>query len=137
MKRALWALLALFLVGFAIFEGVKYGWVATAILIAFAVLPDIALIGAFSDERPRIRPESVKFYNLMHSPWIPLAIMLVALAPWPSLGWGLRGGLEIFLAGLAWLAHIAVDRAVGYGVRNADGTIRAIDAKGSPTWCQA
>ncbi len=30
--------------------------------------------------------------------------------------------LEIF--GLAWLSHIVVDRAIGYGLRAPDGTIK-------------
>ena len=127
--RILWSLLALAALGFAVFEGVKYGWVATGVLVAFAIIPDFALIGAFA-ERGRLKPSRVAFYNLMHLPWIPLALLVIgALAPLPSLGWGLRGGLELFLAGLAWLLHIAIDRAVGYGVRERDGSVRPVGTR--------
>lgn len=124
--RILWSLLAVALLVFAVFEGVKYGWVAAGVLVGFAILPDVALIGAFA-ERGRLRRSRVLAYNLVHQPLIPLAIMLVSIvAPIPTLGWGLRGGLELFLAGLAWLLHIAIDRAAGFGVREADGSIRPV-----------
>lgn len=132
----LWILFSVGLVALAIFEGVKYGWFAASILIVFALLPDIALIGAFAEQPPLIRPERVRFYNLMHTPWIPSVMMLIALAPWPPLGLGLQGGLELFLAGLAWLTHICVDRALGYGLRNADGSIRPSGAAATVTWCR-
>ena len=124
--RVLWALLATALLAFAVFESVKYGWVAGGVVIAFAVMPDLALIGAFA-EHGRLRPARVRAYNLLHTPWIPLALIAASIVlPLPSLGWGLRGGLELFLAGLAWLLHIALDRAFGYGLRASDGSIRPV-----------
>lgn len=127
--RAVWTALALALLAFAIFESVKSGWVAAIVVIVFAVLPDVALIGAFR-EPGLLRPSRVRLYNLLHAPWIPLVLIAVSIIlPLPSLGWGLRGGLEPFLAGLAWLTHIAIDRAVGYGVREADGSIRLVGVR--------
>ena len=129
--RILWSVLAVVLLAFVVFEGVKYGWVAAAVIVAFAILPDLALVGAFA-ERGRLKPSRVQVYNLVHQPLIPLAVIVVSIvAPIPSLGWGLRGGLELFLAGLAWLLHIAIDRAAGYGVREADGSIRAVGMRQS------
>jgi hypothetical protein len=32
----------------------------------------------------------------------------------------------VFAALLGWLAHIALDRAAGYGLRSADGSLRAL-----------
>ena len=129
ITRMIWGVLGIALLAFAIFESVKYGWVAAAVVFVFAVLPDVALIGAFR-EAGLLRPERVAFYNTLHAPWIPLALIAVSIiAPLPSLGWGLRGGLELFLAGLAWLMHIALDRAVGYGVRERDGSIRQVGVR--------
>lgn len=130
--RASWTVLAVALLGFAIFESVKYGWVAAAVVIAFAVMPDVALIGAFR-EPGLMRPSHVRLYNLLHTPWIPLALIAVSITvPLPPLGLGLRGGLQLFLAGLAWLLHIAIDRAVGYGLREPGGSIRPVGVRRVP-----
>ena len=124
--RIAWGILAVVLIGFAIFEDAKYGGVAIAVLVVFAILPDLSLIGAFAGSG-RLRPDRVRLYNLAHAWWLPVALVVASLAvPVPGFGWGLRPGLEIFLAGLAWLAHIAVDRAVGYGLRAPDGSIRPV-----------
>lgn len=124
--RLAWSLLALVLLVFAVFEAVKYGWVAAGVIVVFALLPDLALIGAFA-EQGRLRPGRVRAYNIAHTPWIPLALIVASVVlPLPSLGWGLRGGLELFLAGLAWLLHIALDRACGFGLRAPDGSIRPV-----------
>jgi hypothetical protein len=51
----------------------------------------------------------------MHRPIVPIVVMAVPVA----LG---AGGTAVpFTFGLAWLAHIALDRALGYGLRTADG----------------
>lgn len=124
--RVAWSVAAGALFAFAVFESVKYGWVAAGVVVAFAILPDLALIGAFA-EHGRLRPARVRAYNLLHSPWIPLGLIAASIVlPLPSLGWGLRGGLELFLAGLGWLLHIASDRAFGFGLRAADGSIRPV-----------
>lgn len=125
MIRLAWAALSLALLASAIFEAVQHGWAATGVIVAFAIMPDLALIGAFAD-RGRLRPDRVRAYNLLHTPWIPLVLLaggatllLAALID------GL-GGLALFLAGLGWLLHIAVDRAAGYGIRLPDGRIRPV-----------
>lgn len=126
--RWAWLVLALILLPFAIFEAVKYGTVATIVLVTFVILPDVSLIGAFADgvKGMRLKPARVRFYNFMHSVWIPLGLMAAAVVvPLPSLGLGLRPGLELFLAGLAWLLHVAADRAAGFDLREPDGSIRA------------
>lgn len=122
----LWAVLAIALLAFGVFEAVKYGWVAAGVFVLFLLLPDVALIGAFdARRRGALLPSRVAFYNALHQPWLPLAMMLAAMVvPLPVLGLGLRGGLELFLAGLGWLTHVAADRAFGYGLRAPDGTIR-------------
>lgn len=42
-----------------------------------------------------------------------IGIGLAPLAPVP---------LALFIGGLSWMAHIALDRSAGYGLRNADGS---------------
>ena len=135
MNRAVWAVIAIITIVFVIFEAVKYGWVAAAVITVFAIAPDVPLIAAFG-ERGRLRPAHVRPYNLTHSVWLPLALMVASIVlPIPELGLGLRGGFELFLAGLAWFAHIAADRALGYGLRAADGSIRPVGRGAVPTWC--
>jgi hypothetical protein len=56
-------------------------------------------------------------YNAVHRIWGPLALIVVAAAGVLGVGW--------FVAGLAWASHVAVDRAVGYGLRDAQGFQRA------------
>lgn len=136
--RILWSLLAVALLAFAIFESVKYGWIVGGVVIAFALLPDIALIGAFDTNRTgMLRPARVVFYNICHTSWLPVVPMAIgALVPLPELG-GVSGGTVLFAAGLAWLLHIATDRAFGYGLRGADGAIRTVGASPAPGFCQA
>ncbi|WP_434810177.1 DUF4260 family protein [Microbacterium sp. bgisy189] len=116
IPRVLWSLLALALLGFAIFESVKHGWLFGGTILAAAILPDVALIGAFDPGRPgRLRPSRVAFYNLLHNPWLPVVTMLV----------GIVFSALAFVAGCAWLLHIAIDRVAGYGPREPDGSIRS------------
>ncbi len=81
----------------------------------FLALPDVVLLYGMGRgmERGRLRPSAVPWYNALHQPWPPLALALSAFL--------LLGGGPWLAAGLAWLAHVAMDRAVGYGLRSADG----------------
>lgn len=127
--RFFWCLAAVFLVGFAIFESIKYGWVAACVIVGFSIFPDVPILPGFRGDG-LLKARYVGLYNVLHSTWIPLAFMLAAMAPIPALGWGLRPGKELFLAGVAWLLHITVDRAVGFGVRERDGSIRRVGTRG-------
>jgi Domain of unknown function (DUF4260) len=89
------------------------GWVA----LGFAMMPDIALIAGMSSglEKGQLHPRAVPLYNVLHSFIGPIALGLLGVALGPS--W--------LAAALAWGAHIAVDRAVGYGMRTSEGFQRA------------
>lgn len=114
-RRLLWSVLALVLIGFCVFESVKHGWLFCGVILVFAVLPDVALIGASAAGRPgALRPTRVVAYNLVHRVWIPVAFLLV----------GAFTSALLFVAGTAWLAHVAVDRALGFGLRTVDGSTR-------------
>jgi hypothetical protein len=116
--RVWWAITAMLLLAAAIGLCIALGWGAAGITLLFAVLPDAALIGAFA-EQGRLKPSRVRFYNLMHAPILAIALAAAGAIPLllPARPWGLA------LAGLAWTAHIAADRAFGYGLRAPDGSI--------------
>ena len=86
---------------------------------AFAIGPDLALLyGASAGlEKGQLHPRAVGLYNLLHRFWGPLVLAALAAA-------GLLA--PVFFAGaLAWAFHVALDRAVGYGLRTRDGFQRA------------
>ena len=83
-------------------------------LVAFAIAPDLALLfGAGPGlERGQLHPRAVPFYNAVHRMWVP-AILVALMVVLQSPGW-LAGGL-------AWIAHIAFDRSLGFGLRTREG----------------
>lgn len=85
------------------------GWAA----LGFAVMPDIALVAGMSSglEKGQLHPRAVPLYNALHSFAGPVALGAASLALGPT--W--------LAAALAWGTHIAVDRAVGYGMRTPEG----------------
>ena len=86
--------------------------------ILFGLLPDIALlIGIGSDlDRGQLHPRAVWAYNLLHVWW---------LGPMLLLGGGLLAPHSpLWLGGLAWMSHIAIDRTLGFRPRDADGPAR-------------
>jgi hypothetical protein len=84
-------------------------------VLLFALLPDAALLLAIGQtaERGQLPSRAVPAYNLMHHPAVPLALLALAAA-------GVFGHYWL-VAALAWSAHIAIDRGVGYGLRTKDG----------------
>jgi hypothetical protein len=78
-------------------------WVFAALIL----VPDVSMAGYLVN--PRV---GAWCYNAVHS-WIaPVALWLAALAG----GWPLLTQLAIILA-----AHIAIDRALGYGLKRESG----------------
>jgi hypothetical protein len=111
-RRAIYLMLAAVLTAFALVEMIRYGG-TTWLALAFVILPDVALVYGASPrlERGRLHPRAVRFYNAVHSFWIPVALMLVGL--WlPPL---------VFTSGVVWAAHIAWDRGLGFGLRDREG----------------
>src|SRR4051794_31907992 len=87
------------------------GWLAGA----FAIAPDLALFAGIAPglQKGQLAPRAVPLYNALHlaaGPLLLLAAVLTGLAPAALLG-----------GALAWGAHVALDRAVGYGLRGRDG----------------
>ena len=77
------------------------------LLVALALAPDIALV-AFA-AGPRVGAVA---YDAAHTYVLPIA--LAALGVLTEADWPVR-------VGLIWLAHIGVDRAVGYGLKYPSG----------------
>ncbi|GAA5051054.1 hypothetical protein HNP84_006536 [Thermocatellispora tengchongensis] len=101
LRPIAWWVATVFLGGFAIFEGVTNGVLTIIAALLFFALPDAAT--RFGGVGPGHR-----WYGAVHRVWIPLVIVIgYSLGPivFPP----------IFTAGLAWLARIALDRALGRG----------------------
>ncbi|MBB5077415.1 DUF4260 family protein [Nonomuraea endophytica] len=114
--RVAWAALALFLLAFTVLEVVNHGVPALVTAIAVVIVPDLTMfIGAREGGNGRLSPKAVPYYNFMHRPWIPLVILV-------GYSFGPIDFVPLFVAGLAWLLHVAADRAFGYGLRNPDGS---------------
>jgi hypothetical protein len=75
------------------------------LFIALLFAPDLAMLGYLVNTRV-----GAIAYNAAHSNIVPLA--LIGLALW-------TGGRVGVLVGLIWLAHIGMDRTVGYGLKYA------------------
>ena len=88
-------------------------------VVLFVLLPDSAFLLALlpsrgaAPDRGQLPRHVVPVYNLLHHPAGPLALLAVAGADLVDRFW--------LVAGLAWFAHIAVDRAAGYGLRTREG----------------
>jgi hypothetical protein len=94
----------------AITHGTGYWQIA-----AFGFAPDLTLFfGAGAGlAKGQLHPRAVGAYNLMHRLWGPLLVLAAAAS-------GLIG-LGFLVGALAWTFHIALDRALGYGLRTPDG----------------
>ncbi|MFJ6569128.1 DUF4260 family protein [Streptomyces sp. NPDC091292] len=116
--RAVWGLLAVLLLIWAVFEAAKYGgWVIVAAVAGF-IAPDLSFLAGMSGphQHGRLPRRAVPLYNLLHRPVVALVVMAACLVPDSS-----AIAVPVFNFGLAWLVHIAADRALGYGLRTADG----------------
>jgi hypothetical protein len=85
--------------------------------------PDLAFAASAGQphERGRLPRRAVPVYNVLHRPWLPL-LMLAAVS---ADGQASVQASPYVAAALGWLAHIALDRALGFNLRAADGSIRA------------
>jgi hypothetical protein len=111
--RAGYAALTTVLVTAIVLETIEHGFAWQ--LPVFGCAPDFTLLlGAGSGlAKGQIHPRAVASYNLAHRFWGPLALGVLAIALDLPDGW--------VVAALAWAAHVALDRTVGYGLRTKDG----------------
>jgi len=88
------------------------GFAEPAVWAGF-VLPDLPLLFGFTSSIApgQLHPRAVPSYNAVHA--LPGPALLAASS--------LLLGPAALAGALAWTAHIALDRAVGYGLRTPDG----------------
>ncbi|MFF4650455.1 DUF4260 family protein [Streptomyces sp. NPDC001380] len=95
--------------------GAALGGAATWTFWAALIAPDTALLYDMDHagpERGQLSPRAARLYNLLHHPMLPVTMIAVGAATF---------GQPLIVAGLAWGAHIGIDRALGYGFRLEDG----------------
>ena len=101
------------------------GFVLVATAIAFFVLPDLAFLVAVRDphRQGQLPRRTVPVYNALHRLQAP--VILTAATGWLVARPADPSMLAVvgFVGGLSWIAHIAIDRASGFGLRNPDGSL--------------
>jgi hypothetical protein len=113
-RRAAWLGLFLVLIGVAIAETARAD-LGPWPIVAFLILPDLGMLPGIGQPHARrqLPARAVPFYNALHRPVVPVVLLALVLA--------IGAGPYWFVAALSWGAHIAIDRAVGYGLRTPDG----------------
>lgn len=113
MKRAFYAALGVAAIALAIAVVISQhaSWWQ---LVVLAIAPDITLLFGTGRglERGQLNPRAVPFYNAVHRLLPPVVLIALAFLLHAD-GW-LAGGL-------AWVAHIAIDRSLGFGLRTPEG----------------
>ena len=94
--------LAVFLVAVTLYSNQAYSWWVFALLL---LAPDLSMVGYAAGKR-----WGSVVYNLVHTSTLPLLLAAVSFVA------GLPLGLQL---ALIWLAHIGMDRTVGYGLKYA------------------
>jgi hypothetical protein len=114
LARLAWLALGLGALAFAIVEVVTHG-LGPIPIVWFLIMPDLAFLVGIGQphDQGQLPARAVPLYNLLHRPALPLALFCLAALAHLDLFW--------FAGGLAWLAHVAIDRAAGYGLRIPDG----------------
>lgn len=95
--------LAIFLACIIVYAWLGGPWWAWLLLLA----PDLAMIGYRGG--PRL---GASVYNLAHLEALPIGLVVIG---------ALVGASGLVFAGLIWLAHIGMDRTLGYGLKEDAG----------------
>jgi hypothetical protein len=104
--RHVWLIPGLALSFLASAQAAQHG-LGIAPLLAFGILPHVPALAG---------PRGRAIFNAMHHPAPPVVLAGLAFAGVVAPLW--------LVAGLAWLSHVIVDRALGDGHRSADGARR-------------
>lgn len=91
---------ALFLAALTLYAQFNFGWWQFALLL---LVPDLAMVGYLHNEQT-----GSLCYNVAHTYVLPIVLGTVALL--------LNFALGMQLA-IIWLAHIGLDRLLGYGLK--------------------
>jgi hypothetical protein len=86
-------------------------------LLVFGIVPHLPVVLGFRQPHGhgQLVPQAVPVFNALHHPVPPLALLGLAAA-------GVLSPLWLVCA-LAWLSHIVLDRAMGDGLRTANGYV--------------
>lgn len=120
--RVSWGMSAFVWLAIVVLCCVFWGLPAVVVVVVFGLFPDVALIGGFA-EKGRLKPERVRLHNTLHVTTLPVATLVVGVVVMLLTGGFQHGFWALALGGAAWFVHIAVDRALGFGLRDAEGTI--------------
>jgi Domain of unknown function (DUF4260) len=116
--RVAYAMLAAALVALIVLELARHGtgWWQLGV---FGMGADVALFAGMGRglERGQLHPRAVHLYNALHRFYGAGALLLAAAAGMLGPAW--------LIAGFAWAFHVALDRALGYGLRTREGFQRA------------
>ena len=113
LRRLAYAALAALLLAWLVAAVAEHGAWAAALTGALAADLSLAFGGGAGLRPGQLHPRAVPLYNAVHRFWGPLVVMTLSAADALSHGW--------FVFGLAWAFHVALDRSVGYGLRDAQG----------------
>lgn len=120
-----WVLLTTVVVFEIVRNGYRSGSTSGAVVWAvaafgFFIAPDLTFVIGIGEpvEKGRLPRRVVPWYNAVHRMWVASAFTAAVggatvLTPLPPV---------LLVGGVSWMAHIALDRAAGYGLRNADGS---------------
>jgi hypothetical protein len=114
-RRLAWLALGLAAATLTVVQVGGHGTGALALAVALAIAPDLTMLIGHGRTlaRGQLAPTAVPFYNAAHRLWGPLGL-LAAGAVWP-------GSAVLLAGGLAWLAHVGLDRGLGFGLRTPAG----------------
>jgi hypothetical protein len=89
------------------------------LLAVFGLGPDLALFLGFGAglAKGQLHPRAVPAYNLLHRFSGPLVLAALSIT-------GLLAP-HLLIGALAWMLHVTLDRALGYGLRTRGGFQRA------------
>ncbi|HZA83489.1 MAG TPA: DUF4260 family protein [Actinomycetes bacterium] len=114
-RRLAWLAIGLAAATLTVIQVTRHGAGALALAVTLAIAPDLTMLVGASRKlaRGQLAPTAVPFYNAANRVWGPL-VLLAAGAVWP-------GSAALLAGGLAWLAHVGLDRGLGFGLRNPAG----------------
>ena len=103
--------LLLRLEGLTLFAGAIAGFAMTGqpwwLFAALILVPDLSMAGYLAGNRA-----GAVAYNAVHVTTGPIVLTVVGL---------LSGDLRVLGVAMVWLAHVGIDRALGYGLKYARG----------------
>jgi hypothetical protein len=97
--------LALLVLAVMLYASAGLSWLAFAILF---LAPDLSFLGYLAG--PRV---GAVVYNLAHDTFLPVVLVVT--------GYIFAAHIYVLAVALIWLAHIGMDRALGFGLKYAAG----------------